>query len=474
MDTSTQPTAEDAATQVTLLVDELVAAMVNARIYAASHPRVVGSISAVQHLLREVVLTTGEDPVRVACAESLLVFRRRPLLGASLSAMRLIEVLERWQAGGIELGSGATQSELEALFAALADRSRQGVGVAALNKMLAAQGCTNVRVLPPYVDTVAPRGPSAGSGNTVRLGVRIYQSVMGLLQNVTVSVCCGGKIDFAPVQSEAEAMLKRLESPGEPLLGLARQDQYDAFTFGHSVRVAVLALNFARTLTDDRDLLIRIGVAALLHDVGKSLVPFEILHSHKPLTRDEQQEMSRHAEFGARILLDHQGVDPLAVATAFGHHRAENGEGYPHTAHEHRTAMVTNVLRICDIYEALTAARPYKNPMSPVRAYRVMIAMGDKLDQRLLKRFIAVNGVYPVGQMVSLTTGEVGVVQRQTDALLRPVVHVLEDAAGNVLEEEQREVVDLSDLGCCASRAIFGELVGTDARERREAAVLRV
>jgi len=313
----------DATTQATLLVDEITAALVNARIYEPTHPRVQNSLAAVRRTVGEIVAGTGEDPVRIATADGMVVFQQRPLLGASIGAARLIEQLQQWGAGGIEFGAAFETTELAEFLTAMAVRPQPGKDFVHLNETLAVRNCHHLRLLAPYVQGDGGGGDDTRSSlGKVKVGVRFYQAVIDLLQNVTVSVCRGGRIDFAPVQAQAEQLLKQLDDKDEPLLGLARQDQYDAFTFGHSVRVAVLSMNFARALTDDRELLIRIGTAALLHDVGKSLIPFEILHSTQILNEDERRQMNRHAELGAECLLCHDDSDPLAIAAAFGHHRA--------------------------------------------------------------------------------------------------------------------------------------------------------
>ena len=455
----------DTTTQATMLIDELVAALVNTRIYASSHPRVQGSIEAMRRRLAELAEQTGQDPICLGAADDLVVFLQRPLLGASIGAARLIGALRQWGAGGIELWAKATTAELEALLLAMVARPAPGQDYVWLNTQLVARQCRNAQLLPPYVDSNGSLGKT-GTASGIRIGVQFYQAVVDLLQNVTVSVCRGGRIDFAPVQAQAEQVLKQLEAKDAPVLGLARQDQYDAFTFGHSVRVAVLSMNFARALTDDRDLLIRIGTAALLHDVGKSLIPFELLHSANTLSEEERRAMNRHAELGAECLLDHHDSDPLAIAAAFGHHRGPNGTGYPRTLHAHETTLVTSIVKICDVYEALTAARPYKQPMSPIRAYRVMLAMGDKLDQRLLQRFVHCNGVYPVGQFVELSTGEIAVVRGQTGSQKQPIVALVERPEGQSLARDEEQLFDLSQVECSCARAILAELAPQVAQER--------
>jgi HD-GYP domain-containing protein (c-di-GMP phosphodiesterase class II) len=459
------PPPVDATTQATLLIDEFIAALVNSRIYEVDHPRVQGSLQRLKQLLVELANTTGENTVQLGSADGLVVFQERPLLGASIGASRLLATLQQWGSGGLSLGRNASTSELQELLTSMVARPRPGWGYAELNQQLETRQCHEVRLLPPFREGKAYAG---ASGKSIRVGIRFYQTVIDLLQNITVNVSRGGRIDFAPVQAQAEEVLKQLDAKNEPLLGLARQDQYDAFTFGHSLRVTVLSMNFAKSLTEDRDLLIRIGTAALLHDVGKSLIPFEILHSPQNLTAEERREMNRHAELGAECLLGHHDSDPLAIVAAFGHHRGPDGKGYPNTAHEHHAEMVTNIVKICDVFEALTAARPYKHAMSPIRAYRVMIAMGERLDQRLLKKFIHRNGIYPVGQLVTLSTGEIAMVHDQSSDPLAPVVALVEDAEGQVFDEDCQEILDLSAIECCGARKLLGELAPHLVLERTE------
>jgi HD-GYP domain-containing protein (c-di-GMP phosphodiesterase class II) len=457
-----QPT--DATTEATLLVDALVAAFVNARIYAMTHPRLQVSIADLQRALRELAAATGEPTVVIGAAEGLIIHKQSPLLGASIGAARLIALLRTWGSGGLEFGARVETQELETLLVAMATRPLPGHDYNHLNDTLAERQCQLVRLLPPYANATRTSDKTNPLESTVRVGLRFYQSVIDLLQNVTVSVCRGGRIDFAPVQAQAEQVLKQLQSREQPLLGLARQDQYDAFTFGHSVRVAILSMNFAKTLTDDHGLLIRIGTAALLHDVGKSLIPFELLHSARTLTAEERLQMNRHADLGAECLLDHNDADPLAVAAAFGHHRCPDGTVYPRTLHAHHISMVSRIVKICDVFEALTAARPYKQPMSPIRAYRVMLAMGQKLDQGLLRKFIESNGIYPNGQLVQLNDGAVAVVRAQGKDPLRPIVALADTVAPDLVEEDQ-QLLDLSNIECCGARAILTELTPGKAQE---------
>jgi len=446
----------DVTTTATLLVDELVTALINSRIYQLEHPRLQASLTRVLELVGELAELSGNDHILIACSEGMVFYGEKPLVGASLAASRLITLFELWEAGGIEIARQASSEQLAVFFACLLEKKQQeDEGFAAVNARAAQRQCIHISLLPAVGQNASPA--TTNDDAKERSGLQDYQTAVDMLQGVTVSLCRGGTIDFAPVLAQAESILTHLEHRGSTLLGLARRDQYDAFTFGHSIRVAILAMNFARTLTTERDLQIRIGAAALLHDVGKSLVPFEILHSTKRLSDDERREMSRHSELGAQCLLDHHDSDPLAIASAFAHHLSPDGSGYPETIHNHPITWITSIVKICDIFEALTAARPYKSAMSPIRAYRVMLSMGDKINRPLLRSFIDTNGIYPVGQTIQLADDEVAVVTEQTDDPLHPIVQVVEDRNGPI-ETEEDEFIDLRDVRCPSVRIILGEL----------------
>jgi len=425
------------------IVTDLVAAMLNAKIYFLDHPRVDHSLLTLMGSLGDL----GVDNVKLSVFRNFLVYRQRPLLSASLSASQLIQALTAWGAGGIEIANSSTLPEIRTLLEILLTVPQVGEDYEAANLQLESIGCVNLRFLPEFTSGSKRKQDAEDSLDTqrVHIPIQFYQSIVDVLQSVTLSVCQGGSIKFGPVQDQAEDVLSRLETEEGTLLNLARHEQYDAFTFGHSVRVAVLAMNFGRSLTKNHDALVRLGTAALLHDVGKSLIPFEILHSRGRLTADERLEINRHPELGAQILIDHRDADPLAIAAAFGHHKTIAQSGYPDTAHEHQLSAITHIVKVCDTYEALTAARPYKRPMSPIRAYRIMMSMEGHFHPRFLKRFIEVNGIYPNGQLLQLSDGREARVIRQSQTMLEPVVQTVSDSEGYPLSTEDETVVDLSE-----------------------------
>jgi hypothetical protein len=190
----------EGAVYLRLLVEEFLAALVNVRIYASTHPRVTNSLAAVRAGVADLVEATGQGIVRLACVEGLLVFDKRPLRGASIGAARLVALLGQWKSSGIELSAEIDQTALHEFFLALLARPEPGSDYTQLNAGLIAKNVTTARLLPPYVDAAAPQREEA----TMRIGLRFYQDVLDLLQNVTVQVCRGGRIDFGPVEAHAE------------------------------------------------------------------------------------------------------------------------------------------------------------------------------------------------------------------------------------------------------------------------------
>ncbi len=437
-------------------VDDLVTAMVNSRIYSQGHPRLRDSVEGLEQRLATHFAGGGED-YTLRIADGYVIYEERPLLGATMSAQRLIAALEQFHGGGVQFRRGATRADVDALIYLLGQNAGGLGDLAEVNRALTSYGGLAVGILPPYdPDAELCLGAGTGTGDgtpgevagareaeQLTLPLQLYQGVVDTLQAITIDVCRGDQFSLDTAKGQLEQVLRRLDRDPKAVMNLARYEHYDAFTFGHSIRVAFLAMTFARSLSSDSLLIQRIGLAGLMHDVGKARVPFEILQSRTRLTDAERAEMERHTVHGGEILLELADTDPWAVTTAFGHHRGPDGTGYPPTPRGSRLSTVTKLIKICDVYEALTAERPYKAGMSPVRAYRIMMSM-KHFDTSMLRLFMQTIGLFPIGTRVQLSDGRGGVVEAQTEHLQRPVLTVDTTPDGDLVDAEHRERLDLS------------------------------
>ncbi|MBK8180580.1 MAG: HD domain-containing protein [Planctomycetes bacterium] len=439
------------------LVDELVVALTNARIYGEDHPRLEHSLASLRSSIEALASADGDQPIVLGTAQGVLFYQQRPLLGASLSSAKLIEALTQCRAGALSIHPRAQRYEWKALVEVLAKNKHGYPTLREANEDLAGRGCKQIEFLPEFRS--AGTAPQHGDpGPRPRLGVvdpgrartqfkvplELYQQTVVLLQESAARASHREDVDLERTKGFVEAILSGLVKDAPTMLRLARYERYDAYTFGHSIRVCFLALNFAATLYKDEETLLRIGMAALLHDIGKARVPFEVLHSTSRLSDEERAVMSLHTNHGGEILLASADSDPLSVASAFGHHQTLDGGGYPRTLHPVRQSGATRIVKICDVFEALTAVRPYKPRMSAAKAFRVMLSMQGHFDATLLCQFMRFTGVFPTGTTVRMSTGEQACVLRQTANPLAPLVRIEVDDLGAELQEDPDLIQDLS------------------------------
>jgi len=231
------------------------------------------------------------------------------------------------------------------------------------------------------------------------------------------------------------------------LLGLCAIRAADEYTLTHSMNTCMLSICFARYLGLDEEILPQLGIACLLHDVGKMFVPDEILNKPGPLTRDEWEVMENHTFYGARFLMSVPNMPWLAPLIAYEHHMKVDGSGYPRLDEPYEINLVSQMVALADFYDALTTTRPYKRAVPPSQVYDMMVRMEDeKIDPRLKRLFLSMIGPYPIGSLVRLDTGELGVVcKKNNDDPKRPTIRLITDSERNRLEEVTTVEVNETD-----------------------------
>ena len=248
--------------------------------------------------------------------------------------------------------------------------------------------------------------------------------------------------------SDAEPLVDEISNSiarnPEAFLNLARLKNVDDYTYMHSVAVCGLMIALGKQLGLEGQDLKNAGVAGLMHDVGKALIPNDVLNKPGKLTDEEFEIIKTHPRKGSEILNVATGANDVALDVCLHHHERVDGTGYPERISGDTLTLFARMGAVCDVYDALTSNRCYKNGWEPAETIRKMAEWRNgHFDERVFQAFVKTIGIYPSGTLVRLKSGRLAIVIEQTaKSLLTPVVKVFFSTKSN--EPIMPEMVDLS------------------------------
>jgi putative nucleotidyltransferase with HDIG domain len=366
-----------------------------------------------------------QPSIAIGIVGSEFVVADTPMAKASAGMAELIRRLREHGVERIAFDRGVTTEEAGSFLHALANLGARGAGDVSTQSAHIHVGRIK-----------AEERRQDGIGSDMAAIRQLYASAVSAAETIWETAATEGTPDMPAAVQAVEGLSQAVTENRTALVALTAMRNYDNYTFTHMVNVSILTMGQARALGIEGRLLREFGLSALMHDIGKVRTPKPILNKPDKLTDEEFAIMRRHTVDGAEILRGTPEMPILAPVVAFEHHLRLDGTGYPFGVKRQALNVATMLCSISDVYDAMRSQRAYQQAFPTDRILAVLKRNdGTQFDQHLVRRFVQLLGIYPPGNLVRLSTGEVAVVTRiHAPDPYRPRVRVLFDAAGTRLE----------------------------------------
>jgi putative nucleotidyltransferase with HDIG domain len=392
--------------------------------YPDGHPIIAQKVRELEQLVRQQM--SDRETVQIEMIHGDIHADGLSFAG-DVHASQMVQELSSLGVQSVHIRRGVTGSELHAVAQFLWDLkeapvsrpfdeqlSERGVGHVSLGRLVPLDTRWRTQQWPD-----SPQGPIDPA----------YAETLLLAQQAFDSVQAGRRLNTGSIQNLVHLLIHKVAQSNVALGQILAIKQYENLTYCHSVNVATLSLLLGRRLGLDEAMIAALVEAAVLHDIGKTRVPLEVVKKPGVLDTRERRLIESHTTLGAEILVQIDGLRPLTPVVALEHHRTVKGSGYPDLGEGTVPHLMSQIVSVADIYEALTGARSYQAPMKPERACLVLARLaGEKLNTALVKAFVNVVTFFPLGSLVRTNREELGVVIRTNPAdPLHPVISVVSE-----------------------------------------------
>jgi HD-GYP domain-containing protein (c-di-GMP phosphodiesterase class II) len=432
------------------LVRDLYAALRAMKLYPVEN-------AAVQMALAELTARCGdllgeEQELQIRASGEFIFInatRLRIDLDNYASFSHLLSIFRRNGVGSVTVREGAGARDWMILLSLLQSVSSDPPDerLPDLSERLAAAGTTTLSLGAPT------RQASGDAEQAKERAKRTYSQSVAVAKDLMTSVRMGKSPNIKKIKRVVQSIVDQILNEETSLIGLTTIRDYDEYTFSHSVNVCIFAVAIGKRLGLTKGQLYDLGLAALFHDIGKQRVPAKVLNKSGGLTDEEWHAIAAHPWLGLLALFQVRGQEEFpyrSMVVAMEHHMKVDLTGYPRPVRPRQISMFSKIVAVADGFDAATSRRSYQStPMNPAF---VMQEMRDNprrgMDPVLVKAFVNLTGIYPVGTLVVLDTFELGIVHAVNplqDMLSRPIVRVISDPMGNIVHPG--ELIDLADRG---------------------------
>jgi putative nucleotidyltransferase with HDIG domain len=412
---------------------KLAAALRSGQLYAPSHPLVQKSFETLNDSLT--ALLSDEPTIAIGIIGNEIIVGDMPLPKAAETMGEMIRRLKGLGIERIAFDRGVTPEEVQTLALTIAHPERRlgqdAPGAEPSDPLAVLNGLPHIRVGRIAAPEVSEQ--AVADINAIR---RLYSDATNVAQMVWEAAKTEGTPDPKAARALVDSLAQAVSANRTALIALTALKNYDNYTFTHMVNVSILTMSQARALGIEGTMLRELGLAALMHDIGKVRTPTEILNKPDKLTDDEFKVMRMHVVDGAEILRRTPEMPNIAPVIAFEHHLRIDGTGYPFGVRRMGLNIGTQLCSIADVYDAMRSQRAYQQAFPSDRILEVMKRNdGHQFDQHLVRRFTQLLGIYPPGNLVRLDDGAMGVVMAvHAPEPFKPRVKIIATPAGDRLE----------------------------------------
>ncbi|MBN1957516.1 MAG: HD domain-containing protein [Desulfuromonadales bacterium] len=359
-----------------LFIRQITTAAANAALYQLEHPQVLNLCRQALDQLKILFSQTPEITFKII--ENRLIFADHPVT-SNLSVERFVEALKALKISFIQISPGLTTEELLILAGHLSKRTAQHQNLRKTENIR--YGQVEVR----YRDPASGPEKSSVLADFSAISEKDRDKFMDIYQGVSRKK----QLNVLGITEIVADFVSTFETHSNILLALAPLRSMDEYAYTHSTNICLLNLAQAKLLGIEGPLLNEIGVAAMLHDVGKMFISPDILNKPGKLDPDEWKMMQQHPQLGAEYLLNAPGIPRLAVVTAYEHHIGYDGRGYPATPRSWPLNTCSYMTSISDVYDALRTRRSYKEPLTFDQISTIMLeSAGKSLHPDLTRSFL--------------------------------------------------------------------------------------
>jgi len=417
------------------------------RFYPSDHPAVGESVLA---LLETIAAFHGEGvDVQLGFFEGEILLGEQLLTEESLLFDQLVRDMTAMGVGSVHFLRGVTEDEMRRAGVILSSDSEGltemgGLETASRNMQLDRVVLGSLRVVERVGEGTADSEDGAHA---------CYSGAVSLMREIDRLMKGKKQVGSGRVKGVVRSLVDNVLTNRYAVLQLTGLKNFDEYTFYHSANVAILSLALGSMITQDYRFLSSLGVGALLHDIGKLSLDYEILNKPGALDPQEWERVRQHPIQGAQVVSVLPGVDRASIVTILEHHMRYDGAGYPSRVPPRRQHLASRIVAIADSYDAMTSRRSYSAARVQDEAMALLAqGAGSTLDPTLVRLFIRLMGVYPPRSVVRLNGGEVAIVLKACeDDPIRPVVRVIAAPSGEFIapaDIDLNVVRDISIQSC--------------------------